>query len=101
MAQLLAFRREIAGVMRVGRDLDGGAGIDLEAEMAQRLDLGGVVGEQVERSDAKPVQDAGGDAVLALVGGEAEMRVGLYRVEALVLQGVLASPMPRPSWPRM
>ena len=49
-------------------------------------ELARVVGQQPHRADAEVAQDLRADAVVALVGLEAEPLVGLDRVEALVLQ---------------
>ena len=51
----------------------------------------GLLRQQPHRPDAEVAQDLGADAVVALVGLEAEPLVGLDRVEPLVLQLVGAN----------
>ena len=53
--------------------------------------MAGVVGEQAQTIDAERLQDLRGDAVVAGIGGQAQGRVGIERVEAAVLQRVGAN----------
>ena len=61
---------------------------DLEAEALEAAVLGRVVGDEPHRGDAEVDEDLGADAVLAAVGGQAELEVGVDGVAALLLEAV-------------
>ena len=61
---------------------------DLQPEAPEAHDLGQVVGQKPDTREAEVLEDLGPDAVVAEVGGEAELLVGLDGVHALVLEVV-------------
>src|SRR6185295_18063604 len=86
VAELLLLRLQVAPGAVGGRHLEGHAVGDLQAVAGQAHELARVVGEQQDPVQAQLVQDLGPDAVVALVGLEAQALVGLDRVLALVLE---------------
>ena len=89
----------------VGRGLQRDPLDDLETVALEAAVLRRVVRHQPHRGDAEVDEDLRADAVLARIGREAELDVGLDGVAALVLQrrrraSLWPRPMPRPSWPR-
>jgi hypothetical protein len=88
VAHLVALRAEVGAVVVGGGDLDGELLDDLEAVAGDGVDLLGVVGEEAHLADAEVEEDLRAGAVLAEVGGQAELEVGLDGVGALVLEGV-------------
>src|SRR5438445_6516511 len=89
MAHLVAFGVEVRAVRRVRTDLDRDPLDDLEA-IERHARLLRVVGEDARAPHAKVHEDLDADAVLAVIGLEAEAFVRLDGVEALVLQRVRA-----------
>src|SRR5260221_3241627 len=86
VAELFLLRLQVPPVRIGGRDLDGQAAHDLEAVAFEADELPRVVGEQTDLLHPELDQDLRADAVVALVGLEAERLVGLDRVLALVLE---------------
>src|SRR5260221_415899 len=86
VARLFLLRLQVPPVRIGGRDLDGQAAHDLEAVAFEADELPRVVGEQTDLLHPELDQDLRADAVVALVGLEAERLVGLDRVLALVLE---------------
>ena len=56
--------------------------VTVQADGLEPDDLARVVGEQADGGEAEVGEDLGSDAVVAQVGREAELEVGLDRVEA-------------------
>ena len=84
-----SFSRLVAqvGAAALGRrDLQRHALDDLQAVAVEGDVLARVVGHQAHLAHAEVAQDLGADAVVALVGAEAELLVGLDRVVPLLLQ---------------
>ena len=77
---------------------------DGEPLALEPVDLLRVVRQDPDRAQPEVDEDLRPDAVLAQVGGQAELEVRVDRVEALLLELVGAQlvgrPMPRPSWAR-
>jgi hypothetical protein len=71
---------EVGLVVVVGHHLDGDALHDRQAEAGQRDPLGGVVGEQAQRGQPQVGEDHRARTVVAGVGGQPELQVGLDRV---------------------
>src|SRR6185295_4441766 len=86
MAQLLALGAEVVPGDVGRRDFQGDALDDLEAVAVERDVLARSVGHQAHAADSQVAQDLGADAVIALVGPEAQALVGLDRVVSLLLQ---------------
>src|SRR6185295_5590409 len=86
MAQLLALGAEVVPGDVGRRDFQGDALDDLEAVAVERDVLARIVGHQAHAADSQVAQDLGADAVIALVGPEAQALVGLDRVVSLLLQ---------------
>src|SRR5687767_1167459 len=86
VAELGCLGLEIIDVLHVGHRLQRHPFDDLEVVARQPAVLGGVVGHQPHGGDAEVDEDLGADAVLAGVGGEAELQVGLHRVAPLLLE---------------
>ena len=59
-----------------------------QAVALEAHDLLRVVGEQADRAEPEVHEDLGADAVVAQVGGQAELEVGVDGVEALLLEPV-------------
>jgi len=86
MPELVALGAQV-GVARLGgRDLERHALHDLEAVAGEADVLVGIVGHQAHPAHAEVAQDLGADAVVALVGGKAELLVRLDRVVPLLLE---------------
>ena len=102
VAHPLLFCHEVALVVGVGLHLDGHVLHDFQSVGFESNALDGVVRQQTYLAHSELAQDLCADAVLPLVGAEAQMHVGLHGVVALFLEFVglilLKSPMPRPSW---
>ncbi len=70
------------------RDLDRRARRHVNAQLAQGLDLGRIVGNQVHRAHTEVGQHARGDPVLTFVRAPAQSQIGFNRVKALILEVV-------------
>ena len=57
----------------------------LEAEAVKARTLSGVIGDEAHLLDAYLAEDLGTYAIVALIGGIAEVYVGINSVEALLL----------------
>ena len=86
MPHLRPLGAQVGLVVRVGLDADGHRLDDLEAVAGEADDLLRVVGQQADLPHAEIEEDLRAEAVLAQVGREAELEIGLHRVEALLLQ---------------
>ena len=86
MAELVPLGLQVAAVLGVGRDLDRHLLDDREAEALDPGDLLRVVREDADRRQAEVGEDLAADPVLAHVGREAELEVGLDGVEPVLLQ---------------
>src|SRR5262245_40192446 len=86
VAHAVALGRQVALVVGVGLDDERHAVDDLEAEALEAAVLRRVVGEEPHRRHAEVDGDLGADTVLAAVGGEAELEVGIDGVEPLLLE---------------
>ena len=74
--------------MRVGLDLQRHPFDDLQPEALEATELRWVVGHQLHRRDAEVGEDLCADAVLAAVGRQPQLEVGVDGVVALVLQAI-------------
>ncbi len=81
--ELLLLGAQVVQVVLVGLDLERHALDDLEAVALDARALPRVVGDEADLPDAEIGEDLGADAVVAQVGGEAELLVGLDGVEPL------------------
>ena len=86
MPHPVLFRLQVTEVVGVGCHLDGHVLDDLESVGPESHTLHGVVGEQSHLMDAQVAQHLGSAAVVALIGLEAEVDVGIDGVEAFFLQ---------------
>ena len=86
VAHLVALGPQVGLVVGVGRRLDRHLLGDREAVALEADDLFRVVGEDADAGQAEVAEDLGADPVVAQVGGQAELEVGLDRVGALLLQ---------------
>src|SRR5262249_37725792 len=86
VAELVALRREVAGVLRLRRRLDRDLLDDLNAEPLDPDDLLRVVREDPDGREAEVGEDLVADPVIPHVGCEAELEVRLDRVEPVLLQ---------------
>src|SRR3954447_9378398 len=84
----LALRAQVVLVVRVGLDLQGHPLDDLDAEAVEPAELRRVVRHQPHRRDAEVGEDLRTDAVLAAVGRQPKLQVGVDGVVTLVLQAV-------------
>jgi len=76
------FGAQVGFALDRGRNQQGQASNDGDTELAQRVDLMRVVGQQPDGAHSQVAQDAGGGAVLALVGLVAEGQVGFDGIHA-------------------
>src|SRR5687767_1005205 len=88
MPELALLRAQIRDVLVVGLDVQWHALHDRKTVAVESAVLGGIVGHEPHRRDAEVDQDLRADAVLARVGEEAELDVGLHGVAPFVLQAV-------------
>src|SRR5258708_2536685 len=88
VSHLLFFRLQVVLHIRVWLNLAGNALYHADAGVLQRRYLRGIVGEQAYLAHTKLMQDLARELVLTLIGGKAELDIGLHRVEAAVLQFV-------------
>src|SRR5690554_1599128 len=88
MTHAVNFGLKVGGVLGVLAKVVRNTFGNLDAGGAHGLDLGRVIGHQAHRGEAKVVKDRGGGAVLAPVHGEAQVRIRVDGVAALVLQRV-------------
>lgn len=88
VAELIAFGAEVFGVMRVGLDFEGYVFYDFEAVADEADAFFGVIGHEADFGDIEVAEDLGADAVIALVGAEAEGCIGFDGVHALLLEFV-------------
>jgi hypothetical protein len=79
---------EVAGRKRIGRHQHGNAPRHLDAESAQRLFLGGVVRQKVDRTHPEVVKHRRGRVVTASVVGEAEQAVGIDGIGTVRLKRI-------------
>ena len=86
VAELVALGPQVAEVVLLRRHLDRHRRGDRQAVALEPDDLARVVGQQADGREAEVGEDLRADAVVAQVGREAELEVGLDRVEALLLQ---------------
>ena len=86
VAHALGLGAQVALVVGVGHVLDRDLLADAQPVALQAVDLLGVVGEDPDRAQPEVDEDLGADAVLAQVGGQAELEVGVDGVEALLLE---------------
>ena len=88
MAHAVLLGLEVAFVVLVGLDNDGDYLGDFEAVAFEAGTLDGVVGDEAHLGDMLVAEYLCAYAVVALVGLEAELKVGVNSVEALFLQVV-------------
>lgn len=88
MAELIAFGREIARGMGIGRDLRAKAFDDIDPRRKDSRDLDRVVRHQAHGGDSQKTQNLDRQAIAAPVYRVAELEVGFYCVEAVVLERV-------------
>ena len=86
VAHLVALGPQVGLVVGVGCGFDRHLLADREAVALEPDDLLRVVGEDADAGQAEVAEDLGADPVVAQVGGQAELEVGLDRVRALLLQ---------------
>ena len=86
MAHPVALGHQVADVLGVGAHRQRHALDDVQAVAVQADPLGRVVGQQPHRPHAEVDEDLRADAVVAGVGGQAELEVGVDGVVAGVLQ---------------
>src|SRR5215210_510552 len=86
VAELIPLGRQVVAVLLVRRDLDRQLLDHYEAEAVDPGQLLRVVRQDSDRRQPEVGEDLVADAVVARVGGEAELEVGLDRVQALLLQ---------------
>ena len=86
VAHLVALGAQVGLVVGVGGGLDRHLLGDREPVALEADDLFRVVGEDADAGQAEVAEDLGADPVVAQVGGQAELEVGLDRVGALLLQ---------------
>src|SRR6185503_5730682 len=96
VAQLVALRLEVPAVLVVRLDLDRLLRDGREPVAGDPGDLPRVVRQDADRGQPEVGEDLRADAVLARIGLEAELEVGLDRVEALLLQLVGAELVEQP-----
>ncbi len=101
VSELIPLGGQIAPVLLVGRDLDRHLLDHRQPEAVDARQLLRVVREDADRRQPEVGEDLVADPVVARVGREAELDVGLDGVEALLLElvgrSLLSRPMPRPS----
>ena len=88
MAELIFLGAQIRSGMAAGARPAGYAFNDANACALRLLHLIGIIGEQANGADAQRFERFGGKLVIAGIGREAEAAIGLYRVEAGILQFV-------------
>src|SRR5581483_3124127 len=88
VAHAAHFGFEVEGAFGVRGGDQGHARGDGDAELAERVDFGRVVGQEPDGADVEVAEDVGGDLVSALVGVAAEQEVGVDGVVPLVLKVV-------------
>src|SRR5665213_722534 len=88
VSHALPLGTEILDAVRGGHRLDVHPLDDVEAEALQAPVLGGIVGHQAHGRHAQVDQDLGPDAVLAGVGRQSQLQVGVDGVEAFLLEVV-------------
>ena len=86
VAHLVALGAQVGLVVGVGGRLDRHLLGDREPVALEADDLFRVVGEDADAGQAEVAEDLGADPVVAQVGGQAELEVGLDRVGPLLLQ---------------
>src|SRR5262249_32221924 len=86
MPRTNSFCSHVAQVIGIDRGLKRHAACDFDAGPGQTLELGGIVGQENNARAVEHLQHARGDAVVALVVVEAKRRIGINRVETVVLQ---------------
>src|SRR3954454_801987 len=96
MTELLALRAEVADVLRRRIRLERHPLRDRQAVSLEPRPLRGVVREQSHRAHAQAGEDLRADAVVPLVGREAELGVRLDGVAAFVLEVVRAELVRQP-----
>ena len=84
MPHFLFLGLHVLQVFLAGDDFQRNAFRDLQAVAGQGDVLGGVVGDQLQFFQSQVAQDLGADAVVALVGLESQLDIGLDGVEALL-----------------
>jgi len=77
---------QVTQVFAMVADFDGNPLRDLDTMLPEFLHLMRVIGNQPDGPDAKVTQDAGGNAVIALIGLMTEMDIGLHRIHPLILE---------------
>lgn len=85
MSGALAFRSYIALIVGIDRSGQGEVIDDPDALRAQGRDLRGIVGHQAYACEAQVTEDGGGRLIASLVGGEAQVEVGVQGIQAGVL----------------
>jgi hypothetical protein len=88
VAHARAFRLEVRRRERVRGHEHGHSSDDLDAEGAKRFLFGGVVRQELDRTNAEQPEHRRGRVVAARVDGEPEHAVGVDRVGAVRLQSV-------------
>ncbi len=86
VAELVALGAQVVLVVGIGHGLDRKLLGDREPVALEADDLFRVVGEDPDAGQAEVAEDLGADPVVTQVGGEAELEVGLDRVDALLLE---------------
>ena len=86
MAEPVPLGDQVTQVVRGGDYWERHAADHVDAESGQAAHLRRVVGEQPDRPHPEIAEDLRARAVLARVGGQAELKVGVDRIGARVLQ---------------
>src|SRR6202012_5429012 len=86
MTHPVTLGHQIPDVLRIGAHRQRHPLDDMQPVAVQADSLGGVVGQQPHRADPEVDQDLGPGAVVACVGGQSELEVGVDGVVAGVLQ---------------
>lgn len=102
MAKLGLLCMKIFSVVLVLRHLDGYTLHNFKAVAFQPFDLARIVGQQSDLADAQVLENLCTDAVITQICGEAQLQVGIYRIQSFLLQLVgtqlVDQANPRPSW---
>src|SRR5690625_4062869 len=86
MSHFYTLGLQIAAVGLVRDDHEWQALSDINPTIPKRIDLSRVIRQQPNAGDPQVAEYQRGTGVIALIGGEPELQVGLDRVEALILQ---------------
>ena len=88
MSHPLLLGAQVKQILRRGGHLDGHPLHDLQPEVRELVDLVRIVGEKPHGLHPQVPEDLGSGPVLPQVRGEAQLDVGVHRVQPLLLEGV-------------